>query len=57
MRKRTTLNGKTMWRSGTAGGRIIRNGLETGIRNAVGYSYACDTTTGGKVSPIKRRRR
>jgi len=57
MRKRTALNGKTMWRTGTAGGRIIRNGLETGIRNAVGYSYTCGSNTGGKVSPIKRRRR
>ena len=57
MRRRTVLNGKTMWRAGNAGGRIIRNGLETGIRNAVGYSYACGTTTGGKVSHIKRRRR
>ena len=57
MRKRITLNGKTMWRTGTAGGRIIRNGLESGIRNAVGYSYACGTTTGRTVTPIKRRRR
>lgn len=57
MRKRTALNGKTMWRTGTAGGRIIRNGLESGIRNAVGYSYACGTTTGRTVTPIKRRRR
>jgi hypothetical protein len=57
MRKRTALNGKTMWRTGTAGGRIIRNGLESGIRTAVGYSYTCGSNTGGKVSPIKRRRR
>ena len=57
MRKRTALNGKTMWRTGTAGGRIIRNGLESGIRNAVGYSYACGSNTGRTVTPIKRRRR
>jgi len=57
MRRRTALNGKTMWHTGTAGGRIIRNGLESGIRNAVGYSYTCGSNTGGKVTPIKRRRR
>jgi hypothetical protein len=57
MRKRITLNGKTMWRTGHSGGRIIRNGLENGIRNAVGYSYTCGSTTGGKISPLKRRRR